>query len=162
MNNLKDRVKVPTQKQKERIYKEVIFIIINSTKLFTQEELVKKMKKLNRLNEYEIKAIYSLALYIKKSILVSSNEKELFEFLNISEYCKNDNGNLLKFVNETVEDIKEWEKYMNGKWNFHSGLILKRLEGHKPYEEYKNRKKEEKNPNSTGKIINYQEWMESK
>lgn len=160
MNNFKSRIRMLTQKQKEKIYKDVIFIMMNSTKIFTQEELVKRMSRLSMINEYEVRAIYNLALYIKKSILVSSNEKELFEFLNLSEYCRNDNGNLLKFVNETVQDIKEWEKYMNGEWNFHLGLIFKRLKGHKPYEDYKNGKKETPAAPNPAKVVKYKDWFE--
>ena len=162
MNDFKKRIRTLATKEKKQLYIDVIFIMVNSNKIMPLEELLHKLKKLNRLNENEIKAIYSLALYIKKAIIFSKNEKELFSFLNLSEYCRNDNGNLVKFVNETARDIKEWNKYMNGEWSFHPAFIFKRLSGYKPYEDYKKKsRKEQQKPEEPkhGKVVNYEDYF---
>ena len=157
MNNYKNTIKV-TDKQKEQIYKDVIFRMLNASKPPEQSELVNKMKLSSKLNEYEIRAIYSLASYIKIAHECGTIKKELSDFFNLSEYCINDKGNLLLFVKETVKDIQEWEYIMHGEWSFHLGLIFKRLTGYKPYEDVQELKPE--TDVKKGVIINFQDWFQ--
>lgn len=164
MNNYKDSIKI-TDEQKETIYKDIIFAMLNSHEPLTQTELIEKMELSKKLNEYEIRAIYNLAFYIRIAHEGGTIKREILDFFNLSEYCRNDHGNLMLFVGETIKDIKEWEetfkeRSIHAKWNFHLGLIFKRLKGYKPYEEFKNQKAEE--TTKKGIIINFQDWLKAR
>lgn len=135
MSNLRDDIKVPTDEEKKAVLVNILCNMINSGDILSSEQIRKRVSGIGeKLSEDEFTAIYSLAVEIKKSILVSKNNEKLFEFLNISEYCQNDNGNLLKFINATVQDISQTREFFPGtRWYLQVGKIFDRMAGKNPY-----------------------------
>lgn len=135
MSNLREEIRIPTEEQKRDVYVNIILNMINSSNLLSPEEIMRVVKLIEeKLSQDEFTAIYSIAVEVKKAILMPKTNKRLIEFLNISEYCKNDNGNLLKFINATVDNIQQERKlFPNRKWYLHVGKIFDRMEGKDPY-----------------------------
>lgn len=137
MNEFKKDIQKPTEEEKKTKMVDIIVTIINSDLVLSFEELENYVKEIRKkLSEDEITAIYNLAVYLKKSIITSRYDNRLNEFLNISNYCQNDEGNLLKFINAVVTDIeKTREIFPERKWELQIDKIFDRMEGKNPYED---------------------------
>lgn len=135
MSNLREEIKIPTEDEKRDVYVDIILNMINSSNILSPEEIMRAVKLIEeKLSQDEFTAIYSIAVEVKKAISMPRTNKRLTEFLNISEYCKNDNGNLLKFVNATVGNIQQERKFSpDRKWYLQVEKIFDRMEGKDPY-----------------------------
>ncbi len=137
MGNLKESIKLPSEEEKKLIFMDIIFNLLNSSNILFPNDLIEKMPQIReKLSEDEFNVVYSLALEIKKSILGLKRNDRLLEFLNISEYCKNDNGNLMRFIKAAIENIQQERKFFpNRKWELQVGKIFDRMNGKDPYGE---------------------------
>lgn len=137
MSNLREEIKMPTEEEKREVYLNIILNMINSSKIISQEKISKIVEGIeSKLSPDEFTAIYNIAVEVKKAIAMPKTNKRLLEFLNVSENCQNDNGNLLKFVNATVNNIEQERRFFpKRKWYLQVGKIFDRMEGKDPYAE---------------------------
>lgn len=135
MGNFKEDVKVPSPEEKKDMIVSILWSMINSPNMQRIEQIQAKKSKISQaLSEDECVAVYNLGIEIKKLIISSNRNERLFKFLNISEYCKNDGGNLLKFINACVQDIQEMRIHSPKlEWYLQVNKIFDRMEGRNPY-----------------------------
>lgn len=137
MSEFKEGIKVLSDEDKKRIMVDILITMINSNTVLSEEEIIKNTNgNANKLSSDEFTAIYALAFEVKKCVFSSKINKKLFEFLNLSKYCENDEGNLLKFIKATVKDIEQSRIYSpNNKWSLQVDKIFDRLDGKNPYKD---------------------------
>lgn len=132
MSSFKEDIAIATDEEKKQVYVNILANIINSHKFLTKQDVMLLFEKQikEKLSEDEFTAIYNLSIEVKKSFIDFKDDEKLLDFLNISEYCKNDNGNLLKMIKTIVKDIEiNRKKTVKTPWYLQLRKIFKRMEG---------------------------------
>lgn len=150
MDNLREKIKKPTDEEKIILYKDILIIMLNSGTILSYEEIQKMVNKPigKTLSQDEATAIYNLAAQLQKYSLMGKFAERIFDFLNISvDYDEIDTDNLMKFIEATVQDIEKTRKCLpKTKWQIQINKIFARMEGKDPYEgEMKYKKIREEN-----------------
>lgn len=127
MSNIRNEITYDVNK-KRLIMEKIFLTIINSPRILEVDEL-SKMRNEKYITHEEFIATYTLALEVKKTMMVGAKRKEkLYQFLWNEEGLLNSN-NLLKFVNYEVADMAEM-KINNPeiKWRLSINKILKKID----------------------------------
>lgn len=161
MSSFNEEIKVPTDEEKCKVYKEILQKAINSGTIINGKELLKRMssEKIRILSEDEITAILILATEMSKYAILRSayfnsmipERERLVEFL-----CNNNNfddQNVILFINAVTNDMRECRKYTltSGKWEFHIKRIFQFLDGKNPYKIYEEMESKAKMSNADSK-----------
>lgn len=167
MSSFNEEIKVPTDEEKCKLYKEILQKAINSGTIVNEKDFLKRIsdEKLRILSEDEITAILILATEMSKYAVFRSayfestipERRRLVEFL-----CSNNNfddQNVILLVNAITNDMRECRKYTltRREWSFHIRRIFQFLDGKDPYKIYKEMdskaKELNKEPNQRLKLI---------
>ena len=129
-NYTSEKVKNVTKEEKEKIMRNAILMMFNSTNVLSIEEMVEKNNDIGlKLEDDEIIAIHSLAEKLKIAFTSAKLDERMLDVMS--------GKGLLEFIQESVKDIRTFRDFKpNSKWDLSMNKIFYRMDNTKANKEH--------------------------